>query len=405
MSATPSCHLVRTPVFDCAGAVVGYELRFREGAEGRHAFAQSCLSGMFDIVRAGYPAFVRATRQQLLEKAYEMADPRALVLLIGPELQPEPELLQAIAAVKATGVHIALDEYSTDAAIHTALLPHVSMVRADLRMMDYRELGRLVDQMDKRDVDVHADFIMEQAQLDMAVNLGVSGLLGPYFSRPEALPAADVPASTLAAVRLMGLARDPNTNDAALEATIRIDPVLTFQLLRLVNSAALGGRGVQSIGHALRMIGRNAFLRWLAVAVAASRRGETGVDRELVRHAVERARFCEQMSGRGRDSGTLFLVGLFSLMDGVFRLPMSDLLERVPLDEQAKQALLDREGPYADALAIAESYELGMWESATEAAKAFGVEPDALAGMYANALQWATEQLQATMEAKGMKAA
>ncbi len=384
---------------------MGYELRFREGAEGRHAFAQSCLSGMFDIVRAGYPAFVRATRQQLLEKAYEMADPRALVLLIGPELAAEAEVLESVQAAAGTGIHIGLDEYTADSPIHLALLKTASMVRADLRMLDFRELGRLVDQMERRDIDVHADFVMEKAQLDMAVNLGVTGLLGPYFSRPEALPAADVPASTLAAVRLMGLARDPNTNDSALESTIRIDPVLTFQLLRLVNSAALGGRGVQSIGHALRMIGRNAFQRWLAVAVAASRRGEKGIDRELVRQAVERARFCEQLGGRGRDSGTLFLVGLFSLMDGVFRLPMHDLMERVPLDEQAKKALLDREGPYAEALAIAESYELGMWESASESAKMFGVDPDALAGMYANALQWAAEQLAATMDAKGMKAA
>jgi c-di-GMP phosphodiesterase len=405
MSTATACHLVRSPVFDSDGAVVGYELRFREGAEGRHAFAQSCLSGMFDIVRGRYPAFVRATRQQLLEKVYELAAPRALVLFVPPDLGAEPEVIDAIRALGATGTHLALDEYSPESPIHAALLGDVSMVRADLRMMDYLELGRLVDTMERRDIDVHADFIMDQPQLDMAVSLGVRGLAGPYFSRPEALPAADLPASTLAAVQLMGLARDPNTNDTALESTIRIDPVLTFQLLRLVNSAALGGRGVQSIGHALRMIGRSAFLRWLAVAVAASRRGEKGVDRELVRQAVERARFCEQLAGQGRDGGTLFLVGLFSLMDGVFRLPMSDLLERVPLDPQAKLALLDREGPYADALAVAESYELGMWESASETAQRIGANPDSLADVYANALQWAQEQLDATADASPRRAA
>jgi c-di-GMP phosphodiesterase len=405
MTTASATHLVRSPVFDADGAVVGYDLRFREGAEGRHAFAQSCLSGMFDIVRGRYPAFVRATRQQLLEKVYELAAPQALVLMVPPDLTPEPEVLEAIRALGTTGVHLALDDFTESSEIHQALLGDVSMVRADLRSLDYKELGRLVDMMDRRDIDVHADFVIDQAQLNIAVNLGVRGLTGPYFSRPEALPAADMPASTLAAVQLMGLARDPNTNDAALEGTIRVDPVLTFQLLRLVNSAALGGRGVQSIGHALRMIGRSAFLRWLAVAVAASRRGEKGVDRELVRHAVERARFCEQLAGRGRDGGTLFLVGLFSLMDGVFRLPMSDLLERIPLDPQAKLALLDREGPYADALAVAESYELGMWESASEAARAMGADPDGLADVYANALKWAQEQLEATMDSAPRRAA
>lgn len=405
MTTASATHLVRSPVFDADGAVVGYDLRFREGAEGRHAFAQSCLSGMFDIVRGRYPAFVRATRQQLLEKVYELAAPQSLVLMVPPDLAAEPEVLDAIRALGATGVHLALDDYTESSAIHQALLGDVSMVRADLRSIDFKALGRLVDTMDRRDIDVHADFVIDQSQLNIAVNLGVRGLTGPYFSRPEALPAADMPASTLAAVQLMGLARDPNTNDSQLEGTIRIDPVLTFQLLRLVNSAALGGRGVQSIGHALRMIGRSAFLRWLAVAVAASRRGEKGVDRELVRQAVERARFCEQLAGQGRDGGTLFLVGLFSLMDGVFRLPMSDLLERIPLDPQAKLALLEREGPYADALAVAESYELGMWESASEAARALGANPDSLADVYANALRWAQEQLEATMETAPRRAA
>ena len=90
-----------------------------------------------------------------------------------------------------------------------------------------------------------------------------------------------MPQNTVAAMRLMGLARDPNVNDRTLEDVLATDPVLMFQLLRLVNSAAVGMRGVSSIGQALRMIGRTAFERWLAVAVAASRKSTTGVDQEL----------------------------------------------------------------------------------------------------------------------------
>jgi EAL and modified HD-GYP domain-containing signal transduction protein len=393
MSTAPTYHLVRQPVFDRDGGVHGYELRFRDGAEGRHAFVQSYLSGVFDVVRGGHPAFVRASRQQVVERAYDVADARALTLLVPPDLPADSDVVDNLLASASAGVRIALDDFTGESPLHQALLEVASIVRADLRVTEPRDLGRLVDAMDAVGIEVHADFILDQAQLDMALQLGVSGFQGPYFSRPEALPAADLPASTLAALRLIGLARDPNTNDSALEAAIRIDPVLTFQLLRLVNSAALGGRGVESIGHALRMIGRNAFLRWLALAVAASRRGEKGVDRELVRQAVERARFCEQLGGRARDGGMLFLVGLFSLMDGVFRLSMPDLLARVPLAEEAKEALLERTGPYAQALELAESYELGLWESAAGIAESMGVDPDALAEMYATALTWAHEQL------------
>ena len=188
-------------------------------------------------------------------------------------------------------------------------------------------------------------------------------------------------------------------HDRTLEAVLETDPVLTFQLLRLVNSAAVGMRGVSSIGQAVRLIGRTAFQRWLAVAVAASRKSQTGVDQELVRQAVERGRLIEQLAGGSRDPGTLFLVGLFSLLDAVFRMSLPEILERVALSDDATAALLDRTGPYADALAFAESYELGMFESAAEVAKEMGVDPAKIGEMYTNALTWTNEALGAISEA------
>jgi EAL and modified HD-GYP domain-containing signal transduction protein len=143
---------------------------------------------------------------------------------------------------------------------------------------------------------------------------------------------------------------------------------------------------VTSIGHALRLIGRNAFLRWLSLAIAASRRGGTGIDEHLVRQAVERARLCEQLVGSGRDGGTLFLVGLFSLLDAVFRVPIEELVSRVALTDDARDALLQRTGPYAPALEFAESYELGLFESAALIAKEMGIDPATIGEIYAGAL-------------------
>ena len=232
---------------------------------------------------------------------------------------------------------------------------------------------------------------------------GFDAFQGTFFSRPEPLPSADVPQNTIAALRLMSLARDPNVTDPELEDVISTDPVLTFQLLRLVNSAAIGGRGVASIGQALRLIGRAAFLRWLAVAVAAARHGNTAVDHELVRQAVERGRLLEQMHGHGRDAGTLFLVGLFSLLDAVFRMPMADLLARVTLSPEANDALLNRTGPYADAITFAESYELGLFENAMQIARDMGVDDSRVGDFYTNAITWTAEAIGAVLGGTGAR--
>ena len=131
---------------------------------------------------------------------------------------------------------------------------------------------------------------------------------------------------------------------------------------------------------------------------AASRKSTNGVDQELVRQAVERGRLLEQLSGSAREPGTLFLVGLFSLLDAVFRMTLPEILERVALSDDANSALLDRTGPYADALTFAESYELGMFESAAEIAKEMRIDPLRMGEMYTNSLSWTNEALGTMLE-------
>jgi EAL and modified HD-GYP domain-containing signal transduction protein len=394
--------LVRQPVFGGTGSLIGYEIRFRDTEDGRDAFAQSFLSGNFDLVRNRMPAFVTATREQLVGDAFLMADPGSVIAMIPRDLAVDADVIEALVRFRAAGGVLALDDVWAEPGPSERLLPYVSWVRVDARSGDLATINAICDRITQHPVATGVKLIAanveELEQYEATLQRGFDGFQGMFFSRPEPLPAADMPQSTVAAMRLMGLARDQNINDQQLEDVISTDPVLTFQLLRLVNSAALGGRGVSSIGQALRLIGRTAFLRWLAVAVAAARKSKNGVDQELVRQAVERGRLLEQLAGRQRDPGTLFLVGLFSLMDAVFRMPLHEILERVVLSTEANEALLDRTGPYADAITFAESYELGLFEHATEIAREMGVDVAKLGDFYTNAISWTADALGTALE-------
>ncbi|MEP6834236.1 MAG: HDOD domain-containing protein [Gemmatimonas sp.] len=384
--------IVRQPLFDRNNALLGYELRFRDTENGRAALAQSVISGTFDIIRGGMPAFVACSREQLLSDTFAAIDPTAVVLMISNDVGEDDEVVSALVRIKSAGGLVALDTLFEDVSPSEALAGHVEWARVDLRDDDAEVVGRICDRVWHARPRFFAE-VVDPAQYTIAFELGFDGFQGPLFSRLETIPTAEIPVSTVAAMRLLGLARDPNVPDPKLEEAVSTDPVLTFQLLRLVNSAALGGKGVSSIGHALRIIGRNQFLRWLALAIAASRGAKNGVDQQLVRQAVERGRLLEQLGGKGRDAGTLFLVGLFSLMDAVFKMPLHDIVARVALGDEAKAALLDRTGPYAKALAFAEAYEMGMFETATELATEMGVPLEKLPDMYTTALAWAAEAL------------
>jgi EAL and modified HD-GYP domain-containing signal transduction protein len=390
--------LVRQPVFDRTDTAVGYELRFRDAGDGSDSFARSYLSGSFDVLRSGLPAYVRTSREQLTSRIFDDADPSSLVVLLPPTLPAEAELVELVAGLAAAGVTIGLDEFRLTrdpASPVLAYLAHATLVRIDLREQDPAALAPLVAALKRQGKRVVADHVLDADAHRACMGVGFDRFLGPHFSRPEPLPAAEIPTSTATALQLMSLARNPNTQERELERVVSADPSITFQLLRIVNSAALGGRGITSIQHALRLVGRTNLVRWLALASYTARTGKSGVDDELVRQAVQRAHFAEALAVQvpGSDRGTAFLVGLFSLLDAVFRMPLGDVLERVNLADEVKAALLDRTGRYADMLTLIESYELGLWESAAEIAGTLSVPSEKLPELYATALKWAEEHI------------
>src|SRR5690606_22514194 len=130
--------------------------------------------------------------------------------------------------------------------------------------------------------------------------------------------------------------------------------------------------------HAIRLLGREQLHRWLALLFASSLARGKGIDTELVHAAVLRGRLLERLgesAGRADASGPLFMLGLFSLMDALMRMPMEELLARVNLAPEVKTALLERQGPYAVWLRLAEAYESAEWEQMSGLAASVAISP------------------------------
>ena len=99
-------------------------------------------------------------------------------------------------------------------------------------------------------------------------------------------------------------------------------------------------------------------------------------------------------------AGRCFLVGLFSLLDGVFRMPLPrDPHARDP-ERRGDARILEREGPYADALGFAEAYELGLFEHASQLASEMGVDPAKIGQYYTQAVAWTNDALAPATDAE-----
>ena len=111
-----------------------------------------------------------------------------------------------------------------------------------------------------------------------------------------------------------------------------------YRLLRYLNSAAFGVGPVSSIVQALNLLGRDEIRKWVSMVAAISLAGPRS--RELIRLALTRARFCEQVARQlGERPTEFFLTGLFSLLEAILDRPMAQIVEHVPISAACRAAL------------------------------------------------------------------
>jgi c-di-GMP-related signal transduction protein len=112
----------------------------------------------------------------------------------------------------------------------------------------------------------------------------------------------------------------------------------------------------------------------------------------LVLSALVRARFCELLSPKIRHGNAdLFLLGLLSLMDAILEIPMAQVLEHVPLDQESKSVLLGGASPLRPLYQLMLAQESGEWEASTELAGQMGLVESEVAESYWEAMQWAKQ--------------
>jgi EAL and modified HD-GYP domain-containing signal transduction protein len=132
--------------------------------------------------------------------------------------------------------------------------------------------------------------------------------------------------------------------------------------------------------------------KWVAFLVMA------GVSRdqpaELVRLALLRARFCEEVAplfGLERRATDLFLAGLFSEIDAMLGRPMEEILAELAFEPELAGTLRGEETPLAKALRCARAWERGDWARIEAIADTLEARGDGLPEAYAAALAWLRE--------------
>jgi len=184
------------------------------------------------------------------------------------------------------------------------------------------------------------------------------------------------------------------TSDAEtreIEATLKMDPQLSVQLLRLVNSVAFAPSArINSFAHAITMLGRRQLQRWLQLLLYASQSADAGGS-PLMAGAAFRASLmeglCKALRSDKATQDEAFMVGMFSRLEDLFGQPLASIIEPLKLVEEVNAALLQHRGKLGELLALVEAADRNPQDVAPRLAR-LAVNHEAWCKAQVDALRW-----------------
>jgi EAL and modified HD-GYP domain-containing signal transduction protein len=365
-------YLGRQPILDRHQALFGYELLFRNAPVGpahvtndlsatASVIAHAAQLGMERVVGDAL-GFVHADADVIMSDIFSFLPREKVVLEVADTVALAPDVLRRMTELVGQGFSFALDDVSSDAGHVQALLPLVEYVKMDMRHMPLAELMKLAPRFRQDNKKLVAEKVETRDEFKNCLDLGFDYFQGYYFAKPVIMSGKKLSPSQLAVMELMTLVTS-DADNLEIERAIKRDVSLALNLLRLVNTPAVGARQrIDSLSQAVTILGRRQLQRWLQIMLYAepSKRGHSMTP--LLMLATTRGRLLELLASKLRPShrhaaDIAFTVGIMSLMDTLFGIPMADILQQIPVNDEVAEALMFRGGFFGDLLKLAECIE------------------------------------------------
>lgn len=410
-------YLGRQPVLDRNQALYGYELLFRSAAPGMalpgmptpNAVGAAMPSGLsataaviahaaqLGLARAIGDAacFLNVDAETLASDIFAFLPRDRTVLEIVSSVVPDEAVLARMRELAGHGFRFAIDGVDGDSLRLQRLLPLVSFVKLDLRIVPHGTLPALVRRLHAMEKLVVAEKVETREEYQACLDLGFDYFQGYYFAKPSVLGGRKLSPSQLTVLDLMNLVMS-DVDNVEIERAVKKDVTLALNLLRLVNTPAVGARQrIDSVSQALVVLGRRQLQRWLQIMLYAEPATRGHNQTPLLMLATTRGRLMELLAQRLRPGQrqlgeVAFTAGIMSLMDALFGIPMVDIVEQIPVSDEIRNALLQRDGFFGELLKLAEMIEQA--DSADDmvlpALKELAITGDDMIELEMSAYQW-----------------
>ena len=414
-----SIFITAVPLFDAEMSVQAYRLKSRDGErllglkDDHTALSGATDSPAIETVNevgieaftGGKPLFIDVNQFHVLGNVPQSctAPKELLFFVISSDTIDDADCLAKCQELKEMGYGIALEHVERAERLND-FLPLADYVMLDTSHRDFSESMKAVVRHDRNHRLVLSDIpSMETfSQLKRVQN---SLYEGRFYNQPLTAGKNVISPLKLNALQLLRLIGEDDFELEDASKIIRKDPAISIALLRFINSPSIGIISrITSITSAVALLGQKETKKWISAAISIKLSEDK--PSEITKLSLIRAKFAENLANyfeMGVHSQSLFLMGLFSLLDVILEKPMEQALKEVSVDKHINEALVSRSGQFFDVLDLIYNYERAEWESVLLVMIRRSLKAESIEKAFIDALNWYGELLASQIELQDMQ--
>jgi EAL and modified HD-GYP domain-containing signal transduction protein len=397
-------YVARQPIFYNRNRIWGYELLFRAGPDTKSAEISDQDLATLSVASCGFirsqeltdqskKICINFTEKLILQGAPRGLPPTVTVIEVLEDITPTNELVHTLIELKQDGYLVAIDDYEGK-GLQKDFLDLADIVKVDILGKDLDQIKAIFSSLEGNRSIKLAEKVDNEEIINHLEKLGCELYQGYFFAKPETLEGRSLRSTELSKFRILQALMNPSFSAQEMAEIIEADPSITYRLLRLLNTPAFGfSIKITSIRHAILLLGSKRLSYWLRMVVTSDLMGKNKTP-ELYRMALNRGRILEELCKDGQiqvaSPETLFLFGMLSLIEAMLGIPLSNILEELPLSDALKAGYLDQDSSYSKYLDLVSAIE-NVDASRIEAiCKELNIDTGMVADASVRSMAWAT---------------
>lgn len=405
-----NCLIGRQPILAHNEHIIAYELLFRSMGSANNAVVRDATFSSANVINntltnfgiqnllGEHRGFINLDHELLMSDVLEILPKDQIVLELLESLEVTDQLIERCRNLKQMGFTLALDDHEYSPVYHD-LYTVADIVKVDLIQTPLERVPEMVELLRPYPLKLLAEKVETRAEFLACRDMNFDYFQGYYFAKPSVLEKKRFAESGVTLLKLMRLLAD-DADTEEIEKHIKTDSSLTFKLLIMANSVAVGVRErVDTVHKAVSIVGRSQIKRWVQLALFASDDTLASVN-PLLDMAAVRAGLMEQLARRHAHTlqdpdapEKAFLTGILSLLERVYNISPEELTSKLNLSDEIRSALISREGFYGKLIVLAEKNESLDFDALASMLKELGISAEDATASQVESYTWNSDLL------------